>query len=66
MERSSVLIDDDHRWREQKWEGMTVFRGSYAVRSIPGAGFTILWAVRVGRQAATGVWVVGGHVEGAI
>lgn len=43
-------------------EGMKgFFSGSYAVRSVPGAGLAILGAVRVGRQA-----VVRGHVWGVL
>lgn len=40
--------------------------GSYAVGSVPGAGLAVLGAVRVGGQAAAGVWVVGGHVRGPL
>lgn len=32
--------------------GMTVFSSSYAMGSVPGAGLTVLGAVRVGGQAA--------------
>lgn len=43
-------------------EGMKgFFSGSYAVRSVPGAGLAILGVVRVGRQA-----VVRGHVWGTL
>lgn len=39
---------------------------SYAVRSVPRAGFAVLGSVRVWGQAATVMWVVGGHVRGAL
>lgn len=45
---------------------MKVSSGSYAVRSVPRAGLAVLWAVRVGGQAAAGVRVVGGHVRRAL
>lgn len=73
MQSLSVLIDGDHSNNQTKdvdegsrWEGMNVCSGSYAVCSVSGAGLAVLRTVRVGEQAAAGVWVVGGHVRGAL
>lgn len=54
----------------QSWHGVgrghKCFRGSYAVCSIPGASLSVIRAMRVGGQAATGERVVVGHLRGAL
>lgn len=58
--------NDETKHVDRMEQAAGVFRCAYAVRAIPRAGLAVLGTLCVRRQAAAGVWMVGGHVRGVL